>query len=166
MAKKRGARVFGTVSTDEKAAIARAAGADEIIFYTRTDFAAEVKQLTHGQGVNVVYDSVGKDTFDQSLNSLKVRGTMILFGQSSGAVPPFSPQVLNAKGGLFLTRPSLVHYTQTRDELEWRMSDIFGWISSGTLTVRVDRLFSLADTAQAHAYIEGRQTKGKVLLVP
>jgi len=125
-----------------------------------------VKRLTDGKGVNVVYDSVGKTTFDQSLNCLKPRGYMVLFGQSSGAVSPLNPQVLNAKGSLFLTRPTLAHYTLTRDETLWRMGDIFRWIAAGELTVRIDKTFALADAAQAHRYIEGRETKGKVLLIP
>ena len=132
MAKMKGARVFGTVSTEEKAAIAREHGADEAILYTEQDFEAEVKRLTGGRGVDVVYDSVGKTTFEKSLNSLRPRGTMALFGQSSGPVPPFDPNILNGKGSLFLTRPSLGHYVLTRDELLWRAGDVLGWIASGS----------------------------------
>ncbi len=166
MAKLRGARVIGTVSTDEKARIAKEAGADEVIDYSRLDFAKEVRRLTGGEGVDVVYDSVGKDTFDRSLDSLRPRGFLVLFGQSSGAVAPIDPQVLNRKGSVFLTRPNLVHYTLDREELERRAGDLFGWIRDGKLTVRIDREFPLRDAAEAHRYIEGRKTKGKVLLIP
>jgi NADPH2:quinone reductase len=166
IAKRCGARVIGTVSTEEKAQLAREAGADEVILYTQTDFEAEVKRLTGGTGVNVVYDSVGKTTFDKSVNCLRPRGYMVLFGQSSGAVPPLDPQVLNAKGALFLTRPTLGFYTADRAELLGRTNDLFAWMASGELKVRVDRTFPLAKAAEAHRYMEGRQSKGKVLLIP
>lgn len=166
IAKQRGARVLATVSTDEKAEIARAAGADEVIRYTETDFEAEVKRLTGGKGVDVVYDSVGKDTFDKSLNCLRPRGYLVLFGQSSGAVAPFNPQILNAKGSLFLTRPTLGNYTATREELLWRAGDLFTWIGAGALAVRIDQTFPLAEAGAAQRYLEDRKTRGKVLLLP
>jgi len=137
-----------------------------VILYTQTDFEKEAKRLTDGKGVNVVYDSVGKTTFDRSLNCLKPRGYMVLFGQSSGAVPPLDPQVLNAKGSLFLTRPTLGHYTADRQELLQRANDLFAWIAAGELSVRVDKAFPLAQAAEAHRYLESRQSKGKVLLIP
>lgn len=165
VAKRRGAEVVTTVSTQEKADLARKAGADEVILYTQTDFAEEAARL-YGHGVDVVYDSVGRDTFMRSLDCLRPRGVMVLFGQSSGPVDPFDPQVLNAKGSLYLTRPSLGHYTADRTELRWRAADLFSWVAAGELDVRVDRTFALDDAADAHRYIEGRQTKGKVLLVP
>jgi NADPH2:quinone reductase len=164
MAKMKGARVFGTVSTDEKAAIARGHGVDEVILYTQQDFEAEVKRLTGGRGVDVVYDSVGKTTFDKSLNSLRPRGTMALFGQSSGPVPPFDPNILNGKGSLVLTRPSLAHFVLTRDELLWRAGDVLGWLASGKLKLRIDRTYPLADAANAHRDLEGRRTAGKLIL--
>ncbi|HLO17900.1 MAG TPA: quinone oxidoreductase [Anaerolineales bacterium] len=166
IAKRRRAHVIGTVSTEEKALLAREAGADDIILYTQTDFEAEVKRLTNNMGVNVVYDSVGKDTFDKSLNCLRRRGYMVLFGASSGAVPPMDPQVLNVKGSLFLTRPFLAHYTANRAELLWRVNDLFSWIAAGELKVRIDETFPLAEAAEAHRYLEGRQAKGKILLIP
>ena len=166
IAKRRGARVIGTASTEEKAALAREAGADEMILYTQADFEAEVKRLTEGRGVDVVYDSVGKDTFDKSLNCLRRRGYMVLYGQSSGPVPPTDPQVLNAKGSLFLTRPTLAHYTADRAELLGRANDLFKWMAAGELKVRIDKTFLLAQAAEAHRYLEGRQSKGKVLLLP
>jgi NADPH2:quinone reductase len=166
MAKRQGARVIGTVSNEEKAQLARAAGADEIIHYSRDDFEAETKRLTNSAGVDVVYDSVGKDTFDKSLNCLKQRGYLVLYGQSSGAAAPINPQVLNAKGSLFLTRPTLAHYILTREELLWRSGDLFNWIGAGELKVTIDKTFPLADAAEAHRYLEGRKTKGKVLLIP
>jgi NADPH2:quinone reductase len=166
MAKRAGARVIGTVSTDEKAALAKQAGADEIILYTQTDFEEETHRLTDNQGVNVVYDSVAKTTFEKGLNCLKPRGYMVLYGQSSGPVSEFNPQVLNQKGSLFLTRPSLTHYADDREELLQRSGDLFRWMSSGELNVRIDTTFALGDAAAAHRYIEGRQTKGKVLLIP
>jgi NADPH2:quinone reductase len=164
MAKMLGARVFGTVSTGQKAAIAREHGADEVIFYTREDFEVEVKRLTNGRGVDVVYDSVGKTTFDKSLSSLHPRGLMALFGQSSGAVPPFDPGILNAKGSLFLTRPSLAHHVATREELLWRAGDVLNWIAEGKLKLRIDRTYPLAEAAAAHRDLEGRHTAGKLLL--
>lgn len=166
IAKGLGARVIGTVSTEEKAQLAREAGADEIILYTQVDFETEARRLTEGRGVEVVYDSVGKDTFERSLNCLRPRGFMVLYGQSSGPVPPFDPQILNARGSLYLTRPSLGHYVATRTELLQRAGDLFQSMLDGNLQVRVDTAFPLADAAEAHRYIEGRQTKGKVLLIP
>ncbi|HEY2014231.1 MAG TPA: quinone oxidoreductase [Bryobacteraceae bacterium] len=164
MAKMLEARVFGTVSTEEKAAIARGHGVDEAILYTQQDFEAEVKRLTGGRGVDVVYDSVGKTTFDKSLNSLRPRGLMALFGQSSGPVPPFDPGILNAKGSLFLTRPSLAHHVLTREELLWRAGDVLNWIAAGKLKLRIDRTYPLADVATAHRDLESRKTAGKLLL--
>jgi NADPH2:quinone reductase len=164
MAKMLGARVFGTVSTEQKAQIARGHGADETILYTQQDFEAEVKRLTGGRGVDVVYDSVGKTTFEKSLNSLRPRGMMALFGQSSGAVPPFDPNILNGKGSLFLTRPSLGHYVAAREELLWRAGDVLSWMDSGRLKVRVDRTYPLADAAEAHRNLEARRTTGKLVL--
>jgi len=166
IAKRRGARVIGTVSTEEKAARAREAGADEVILYTQVDFEAEVKRLTNNVGVHVVYDSVGKDTFDKSLNCLRRRGYMVLYGQSSGPVPPVDPQTLNAKGSLYLTRPFLAHYTADRTELLSRVNDLFKWIAAGDLKVRVDKTFPLTQAADAHRYLEDRQSKGKILLIP
>ena len=166
MAKQCGARVFGTVSTEEKAALARQAGADAAILYTRQDFAAEVKRLTDGKGVQVVYDSVGKTTFEKSLNCLAPLGYLVLYGQASGPVPPFDPAVLSAKGSLFLTRPTLGHYTADRASLEKRAGDVLGWIAAGKLTLRMEHNFALRDAAKAHASLEGRQTTGKVLLIP
>jgi NADPH2:quinone reductase len=166
MAKARGARVFGTVSTDEKASTARDAGVDEAIIYTRTDFEAEVKRLTNGRGVHVVYDSVGKTTFDKSLACLRPRGTLALFGQSSGPVAPFDPQILNTRGSVFLTRPSLAHYLLTRDELIWRATDVLNALASGALKLLIHRAYPLADAAQAHRDLESRGTTGKLLIVP
>jgi NADPH:quinone reductase len=166
MARRAGARVFGTVSTEAKSQLARQAGADEIILYTHRDFEAEVKRLTGGRGVDVVYDSVGATTFAKSLNCLRPRGMLALFGQSSGAVPPFDPNILNGKGSLFLTRPSLAHYVLTREELLWRASDVMGWVASGEMKIRVDRAYPLAAAGQAHRDLEGRHTAGKVLLIP
>jgi NADPH:quinone reductase len=164
MAKMRGARVFGTVSTEEKARIAGEHGVDDAILYTSQDFEAEVKRLTGGKGVDVVYDSVGKTTFEKSLNSLRPRGLMALFGQSSGPVPSFDPSILNGKGSLFLTRPSLAHYLLSRDELLWRAGDVLGWIAAGKLKLRIDRTYPLADAASAHRDLESRRTAGKLLL--
>jgi NADPH:quinone reductase len=164
IAKRRGAYVIGTAGSDEKAALARGAGADEVIVYTRQDFADEVRRLTAGAGVHVVYDSVGKDTFEQGLGVLSPRGMMVLFGQSSGPVAPLDPQLLNQKGSLFLTRPTLGHYTATRDELLWRAGDLFGWMAAGELSVRIGAEYPLADAAGAHRALEGRRTTGKVLL--
>jgi len=164
MAKMLGARVFGTVSTQAKAEVARSQGADEVILYTEQDFEAEVKRLTAGRGVDVVYDSVGKTTFDKSLNCLRPRGLMALFGQSSGPVPPFDPAILNARGSLFLTRPSLANYVATRQELLWRAGDVLGWLDSGKLKLRIYRAYPLADAAQAHRDLESRKTAGKLIL--
>ena len=164
MAKLRSARVIATVSTEEKAELARERGADEVIRYTEQDFEAEVKRLTGGRGVHAVYDSVGRDTFAKSLNCLRPRGMLVLYGQSSGPVPPFDLQLLNQKGSLFLTRPSLGHYAATREEIRGRMSDIFQWIQNGKLAVRIDKTFPLEEAAEAHRYLEARQSKGKVLL--
>lgn len=166
IAKLCGARVIGTVSTEEKAALAREAGADEVIHYTQSDFETEVKRITNNEGVDVVYDSVGKDTFEQSLNCLRRRGYMVLYGQSSGPAPQIDPQILNGKGSLFLTRPTLGHYTADRAELLKRTNDLFQWIAAGKLKVRVDKTYPLAKAAEAHLYLEGRQSKGKILLIP
>lgn len=166
MAKMRGARVIATVSTDDKAQLAREAGADEVIRYTTQDFEAEVKRLTDGRGVQVVYDGVGRTTFDKGLNCLAPRGMMVLFGQSSGPVPPLDPSVLNAKGSLFLTRPSLFHHIATREELVQRAADVLGWIRDGRVTLRIGAEFALKDAAEAHRALEGRNTTGKVLLIP
>jgi NADPH:quinone reductase len=164
MAKMLGATVYGTAGTPEKAKIARGHGADECIVYTEQDFEAEIKRLTNNRGVDVVYDSVGKTTFDKSLNSLRPRGTLALFGQSSGPVPPFDPSILNGKGSLYLTRPSLGHYVATRDELLWRAGDVLNWIAAGKLKLRIDRSYKLADAPQAHRDLESRKTAGKLLL--
>jgi NADPH2:quinone reductase len=166
IAKMRGARVFATTSTEEKARLAREAGADEVILYTEQDFAAEVRRLTGGQGVQVVYDGVGQTTFDKSLDSLARRGTMVLFGQSSGPVPPFEVAILNTKGSLYLTRPSLFHYIATREELTSRAADVLGWIRDGRLKLRIGLELPLCDAAEAHRALEGRKTTGKVLLLP
>jgi NADPH2:quinone reductase len=166
IARRRGARVIGTVSTEEKADLARAAGADEVILYTQEDFVAATRRLTDGRGVHVVYDSVGRDTFTGSLDVLRPRGYLVLFGQSSGPVAPIDPQILNGKGSLFLTRPTMTHYLADRQELLWRTNDLFGWVSAGELRVRIDATFPLADAAAAHRYMEDRRSKGKVLLIP
>jgi NADPH:quinone reductase len=164
VAKARGARVFGTVSSDEKARGVRDLGADEAIVYTKQDFEAEVKRLTNGRGVDVVYDSVGKTTFDKGLNVLRPRGTMALFGQSSGPVPPVDPAVLNARGSLFLTRPTLAHHLATRDELLWRVGDVLKLVGAGALKVRISRTYPLSDAGNAHRDLESRSTAGKLLL--
>jgi NADPH:quinone reductase len=161
-----GARVIGTVSTEAKAKLAREAGADEIILYTQDDFESETKRLTGGKGVDVVYDSVGKTTFEKSLNVLRPRGMMVLFGGSSGAVPPFDPMGLSTRGSLFLTRPTLVHYTASREELEARARDLFGMVAGKKLKLRFEHIYSLVDAQQAHRDLESRKTTGKVLLVP
>ncbi len=166
LAKKAGATVIGTVSTAEKAQLARDAGADHIILYTQTDFETEAKRLTDGRGVDVVYDSVGQATFNKSLNVLHPRGYMVLFGQSSGPVPPFDLGELNRKGSLYITRPSLFHYIASRDDLLWRSGDLFAWLAEGSLKLRVDRTLPLANAAAAHQLLAGRQTAGKVLLRP
>ena len=166
MAKRRGAKVIGTVSTEDKAKLAREAGADEVILYTQTDFETQVKFLTSGAGVNVVYDSVGKDTFMKSLECLKPRGYMVLFGQSSGVVPPFDPNTLQFKGSLYLTRPTLVHYIADRAALLSRAGEVLNWIAKGELKLRVEHTYPLSQAAQAHRDLEARRTTGKVLLVP
>jgi NADPH2:quinone reductase len=165
MAKRKGARVFATVSTEEKAVLARGAGADTVILYTEQDFAAEVKKRTDGRGVDVVYDSVGASTFEKGLECLAPRGMMALFGQSSGVVPPFSPSLL-ARASLFLTRPTLFHYIADRASLEWRAGDVLGQVASGQLAVRIGGTYPLAEAAEAHRALEGRRTTGKVLLLP
>jgi NADPH2:quinone reductase len=165
MVKSLGGYVFSTVSTDAKADLAREAGADHVILYTQQDFADDVKKATNGEGVQVVYDSVGKTTFDQSLSCLAPRGYLVLYGQASGAVPPMDPRVLG-NGSLFLTRPGLGDYTATREELEQRAGDILGWVQSGQLNLRVEHVFPLAEASEAHRQLEGRATTGKVLLVP
>jgi NADPH:quinone reductase len=164
IARARGARVIGTVSTDAKAALALAAGAEEIVVYSRQDFGSEVRRITAGRGVSVVYDSVGKTTFGGSLDCLAPRGMLVLFGQSSGPVPPFDPQVLNSKGSLYLTRPTMKHYLATREELLTRSQDLFQWVERGSLSVRIDRTYGLEDAAEAHRAVESRETTGKVLL--
>lgn len=164
MAKRLGATVIGTVSTEDKARVAREAGADHAILYTQTDFEQETKRITGGRGVAVVYDSVGKTTFDQSLNSLQRRGYLVLCGQASGPVPPLDPQVLNRKGSLYLTRPTLDHYIADRAELLWRAQEVFNWVRDGQLHVHVDSTFPLKDAGAAQAYLESRKAKGKVML--
>lgn len=166
MAKRIGARVIGTVSTDAKAALARAAGADEIVFYTRENLVERVKALTGGRGVQVVYDSVGRTTFDAGLDCLAPRGTMVLFGQSSGPVPPIDLQILNRKGSLFVTRPTLGHYTASREELLVRANAVLGAVADGSLKVRIDRELPLAQAADAHRLLESRASSGKLLLIP
>jgi NADPH2:quinone reductase len=166
IARLRGAIVIGTVGSEEKAKIAKRAGAHKIINYNTQDFEAEVKKLTKGAGVDVVYDSVGKDTFDKSLNCLKPRGMMVLFGQASGPVPPFNAQVLNQKGSLYLTRPSLFAYIAQREQLLKKVNDLSRWVASGALKLKVDKRFSLAEAGRAHDYMAGRGTKGKVVIVP
>ena len=166
MAHNIGARVIATVSTEEKARLARAAGADEIILYTRADFEAETKRLTGGKGVDVVYDSVGKTTFEKGLNVLRPRGMMALFGGSSGAVAPFDPIILTQKGSLFLTRPTLGNYIATREELLARSSAVFGMIAAGQLKLRIEHIYPLAEAQRAHRELEGRKTAGKLLLIP
>jgi NADPH2:quinone reductase len=165
IAKMCGARVIGTVSTEEKAQLARAAGADDVILYTGEDFESAVRRHTLGQGVQVVYDSVGKTTFEKGLNCLAPRGFMVLFGQSSGTVGPIDPQVLNQKGSIYLTRPTLFHYIVTRPELLQRAEDVLGWIAAGKLQLRLEFEFRLDDAPEAHRALEGRRTTGKVLLI-
>lgn len=166
MAKKIGARVIGTAGTPEKAQLARDAGADECIVYTEADFETETRRVTDGKGVNVVYDGVGKATFEKGLNVLVPRGYMVLFGGSSGAVPPFDLIKLSQKGSLFVTRPTLVIYTTTREELEWRAGDVLGWIAAGELNLRIHKAYPLVEASQAHRDLEGRRTTGKLLLIP
>ena len=166
IARMRGARVITTVSTEEKAQLSRENGADEVILYTQTDFAEEVKKLTGGQGVNAVYDSVGKSTFEGSLNCLKPVGMLVSFGNASGPVPPFAPAILAAKGSLLFTRPSLAHYILTRSALLERAGALFNWVASGQLNVQIHKPYALADAAQAHQDLEARKTTGKLLLIP
>jgi NADPH2:quinone reductase len=166
MAKRIGATVIGTVSTEEKAQKAREAGADHVILYTQTDFELETKRLTNGQGVDVVYDSVGQTTFEKSLNVLRMRGLMALFGQSSGPVPPFNPGILASKGSLFLTRPLLFHYIAKRTDLLWHAGELFKWLASGELKAHIDRRLPLAQAAEGHRLLASRETTGKLLLVP
>jgi NADPH2:quinone reductase len=166
MARRAGARVIGTVSTEDKAKLAREAGAHDVILYTREDFEAEVLRLTGGKKLQAVYDAVGRDTFDKSLNCLAMRGYMVLYGAASGPVAPLDPQVLNAKGSLFLTRPSLFHYIATREDLVHRAGEVLGWIQKGELKLRIGATFPLGEAAQAHRDLEGRRTTGKVLLIP
>ena len=166
VASRRGARVIGTVSTREKAALARDAGARDVILYTEQDFEAEAKRLTGGLGLQVVYDSVGKTTFEKGLNCLTRRGMMVLYGQSSGPIGSFDPQVLSQKGSLFLTRPTIAHYIATRAELVTRAGEVLSWVKSGTLKLRIEHEFSLAEAAEAHRALEARKTTGKLLLIP
>jgi NADPH2:quinone reductase len=166
MAHNIGARVIATVSTNEKAKLAREAGADDVILYTQSDFEVETKRLTNGKGVDVVYDSVGKTTFEKGLNILRPRGMMVLFGGSSGAVPPFDPITLSHKGSLYLTRPNLGNYIATRQELLSRSNDVFGMIAAGKLKLRIEHKYPLAEAQQAHRDLEGRKTTGKILLIP
>jgi NADPH2:quinone reductase len=166
MAKMLGARVIGTAGNADKVALARSAGADEVINYTEQDFLPEVKRLTNGRGVDVVYDSVGVATFLKGLDCIRSRGMMVLFGQSSGPVAPIDPNILNPKGSLFLTRPNLAPHCATREELTWRAGDVLGWIAAGKLELRIDRTFPLAQAKEAQQDLEGRKTAGKVLLTP
>jgi NADPH2:quinone reductase len=165
-AKHIGARVIGTAGSDEKAALARGSGADEVIVYSRDDFEAETKRLTHGRGVDVVYDGVGKDTFMKDFNVLRPRGSLVLFGGSSGAAPAFDPILLTQKGSLFLTRPSLNHHIATREDLDGRAGDVFQMVASGKLNLRVGKTYKLEDAAESHRALEGRKTTGKLLLIP
>ena len=166
IAKMRGARVIGTVSTEDKAKLAREAGADEVILYSKQDFVAEVKRITNGKGLQVVYDAVGKDTFDKGFDCLVPRGMMVLYGAASGPVGPFDLQTLNAKGSLFVTRPSLNHHIAAREELLQRAGELAGWIRDGKLKLRMEFEFALKDAAEAHRALEGRKTTGKVLIIP
>jgi NADPH2:quinone reductase len=166
IAKMRGATVIGTVSTEEKAKLAKESGADHTILYTKTDFEPEVKRLTGGLGAHVIYDGVAATTFDKGINSLRPRGLMALYGQSSGPVPPLDLQVLNAKGSLFVTRPSLNHHIGSREELLQRAGDVLGWIRDGKLKLRLEHQLPLAEAAEAHRALEGRRTTGKILLIP
>jgi len=166
MAKRIGARVIATAGTTEKAELARQAGADECIVYTEADFENETQRLTDRTGVDVIYDGVGKATFDKDLNVLKPRGYLVLFGGASGAVPPFDLIKLSQKGSLYITRPTIGHYTATREELEWRAGDVLGWLKNGELRLRIHKKYPLREAAQAHRDLEGRKTTGKLLLVP
>ena len=162
----RGARVFGTVSSDEKARLAQAAGADLTINYTEQDFAAEIRELTDGQGVNAVYDSVGKATFEKSLDCLAPLGTLVIFGQASGPVPPFDTSILNAKGSLTLARPSLTHNVASHADVLWRAGDLFNWLAEGKLAIRIGGIYPLSQAADAHRLLESRTSAGKILLLP
>jgi NADPH2:quinone reductase len=166
MAKQIGARVIATVGTDEKAKLAREAGADDVIVYTKQDFEAETKRLTEGKGVHVIYDGVGKTTFDKDLNVMRPRGYLVLFGAASGPVPPFDPILLSQKGSIFVTRPTLGHYAASREELDMRSREVFEQITAGKLKLRIGHAYKLSDAAQAHRDLEGRKTTGKLLLVP
>jgi len=166
IAKILGARVIGTVGTEAKAELAKRAGADDVILYTQTDFLAEVKKLTDGKGVQVVYDSVGATTFEKSLDCLRPRGYLALFGQSSGPVPTFDLGKLATMGSLFVTRPTLLHYMSDRSELLGRANELLDWIASGKLKLRIENTLPMKDAAQAHRLLEGRKTSGKVVLVP
>jgi len=166
MAKTIGARVIGTVGTDEKAKLARDAGADDVIVYTKQDFEAETKRLMGGKGVDVIYDGVGKATFEQDLNVLRPRGYLVLFGAASGAIPPFDPAKLNQKGSLFLTRPGLAHYIASREELESRAKDVLGAVEAGKLKLHIGHKYPLTEVQQAHRDLEARKTAGKVVLIP
>ncbi len=166
IAKRRGATVIGTVSTDAKAALAREAGAEHLVLYTQQDFVSEVRAFTQGKGVRVVYDSVGKTTWEGSLKSLAPRGMLVLFGQSSGIVPPFDPALLARGGSLFLTRATLFHYVAAREELVRRAMDVLGWVANGELSVRIERTFRLGEIADAHRALESRATTGKLLVHP
>ena len=166
MAKRIGARVIATAGTTEKAKLAREAGADECIVYSESDFEKETQRLTDGKGVDVIYDGVGKATFEKDLNVMKPRGYLVLFGGASGAVPPFDLIKLSQKGSLYITRPTLGHYTATREELEWRAGDVLGWVKNGELKLRIHKKYPLRDAAQAHRDLEARKTTGKLLLIP
>jgi NADPH:quinone reductase len=166
LVKMRGANVIGTAGTEEKAKLAKGAGADEVILYTEQNFVEETKRITDGEGVHVVYDSVGKDTFDGSLDSLRPRGYMVLFGGSSGQVPPIDLQILNQKGSLFVTRPKLADHTATREELLWRAESLFTWIGQNNLDVRIGGTYKLSEADAAHRDLEGRKTTGKLILIP
>lgn len=166
MVKNAGGFVIGTVSTEEKANLAKSAGADEVILYSEQNFETEVKRITEGAGVNVAYDSVGKSTFQKSIDCLSKLGYMVLYGNASGPVTEFNPATLGPKGSLFLTRPTLFDYTADRESLEWRTSDVFNWIAEGSLNLRVEHFYALADAQQAHKDLEGRKTTGKIILTP
>ncbi len=166
VAKIAGAKIIGTCSTEEKARVAREAGCDEVILYSQTDFVSEVKRITNNKGVPVVYDSVGKDTYEGSLNCLSPRGMLVLWGNASGAVPLLDPLTLMSKGSLYLTRPTLGHYIATPEEYAWRAKDLFQWLTEGKLRVRIDKKFALRDAANAHRYLESRAAMGKILLIP
>ncbi len=166
MVKNAGGFVIGTVSTEKKANLAKSAGADEVILYSEQNFETEVKRITEGAGVNVAYDSVGKSTFQKSIDCLSKLGYMVLYGNASGPVTEFNPATLGPKGSLFLTRPTLFDYTADRESLEWRTSDVFNWIAEGSLNLRVEHFYALADAQQAHKDLEGRKTTGKIILTP